>query len=374
MSEFVREANDPDRTPVQHAQDIYTNTIRKNPFFALMGTKDSGASIIVDGTLKSNAGDTVIYHFVPTNEVDPIIGQDVTITGNENTFYEFTTKLKIDEFNHAFKMRGKLTKQRTIFNARKRLTKQIENNWSLTDAKRIVKALSGGTFYESQSSLTSSTTITDRVNGANRCFEAVGPSDGGNVTEANSDNVALFASVSATDTISPLLIKGASDAAWTSSPYKMTPIRLESGDPVFILYLSFNAARNLTEHPMWQTYAMSIDDMGWKDAITKSALGVIDSVIIKKSEHIIEVTDGTRSIARNLLIGGGAAVLGYGEDGTLDYTEQWTDYKREIGVTGTEIRGEAKLSFTDQTLSKSNDTTKDIDYGVAQIVTASDPF
>ena len=375
MAEFVREASDSTRTPVQHSQMIMTNALKSNTFFPLMGKPDDpNAAIIVDPTLTINAGDTTRYHYIPLNEVDPIIGQDVTIEGNENSFNEYTTSLSIDEFNFPFKVRGKLTKQRSIFNARERMRYQIEENSRLHNEKQIVKVLSGGTYKEAMSNLTSSTDTTDRVNGANRCFESTGPNDGAAVTEANSDNTALFASVAATDKISPALIKGAADAAYTASPYKLTPMRLESGDAVFICYLSFNAARNLTEHPEWMTYALTLEDVGWKDAITKGALGVIDNVIIKRSEHIIEVTDGSRSVARNLLIGAGAAVIGYGIDGALDYVEWWKDYKRELGINACEIRGEAKFAFNDQDTTTADDASADIDFGVAQIATASDDF
>ncbi len=159
--------------------------------------------------------------------------------------------------------------------------------------------------------------------------------------------------------------------ARTSTPYKMQPLRVgPNNEEHFMLFVSLEVGYDLSEHPDWITHALSTSDKGFEnDPIATGALGIIGNVIVKESERIIKVTDGTTSIARNLLVGADAVVLGFAQ--TLDLQEQWNDYRRELGINGSEIRGEAKLAFTDQTISVTNDTANDIDYGIAQVITAS---
>jgi hypothetical protein len=371
MASFVREAGS-DLTPAEHSAQIWRDSLKLMSLKGLLGAKGSGNVIVVDNMLQNNAGDTIDYHFVPYADKQPIKGQDATIQGNEYSFSEYSTQLTIDEVNFPFKKRGKMTDQRSILDVRAELGRQIAQHNAQYNEDQLFKVMSGGGVSEALSALQDSTDTTDRVNGASRCIAANGASSFTVTTEAASDNTALFAAVTATDKISPALIKRAAVMARTSSPYKMQPLRVGPNNAeFFILYLSLEAAYDLTEHPDWITHALSTTDMNFgDDPIATNSLGVFGNVIVKESERIIKVTNGTRSIARNLLMGADAAVLGFSQ--TLDLQEQWNDYRRELGVNGSEIRGEVKLAFTDKDSSATNDTTADIDYGIAQVITASD--
>lgn len=371
MAEFVREASS-DLTPLEHSNMIWRDSLKLMSLRGLLGAKGSGNPIIVDTGLTTKAGETNRYHFVPFANKPVIRGQDASITGNEYKFNEFSSDVTIDEVNFPFKKRGKMTDQRSILQIRAELGRQVSQHFSQYNEDQLFKVMTGGSVIETDASMQDSTNTTDRVNGASRCIRANGTSNYALVTEANSDNVAVFAALSATDKISPALIKRAGVMATTSTPYKMQPLRVgPNGEEVFILFVSPEVAYDLMEHPDWITHVLSVTDKGFEnDEIATGALGVLDNVIVKRSERVIKVTDGTTSIARNLLLGGDAAVLAWSQ--TLDMVEEFTDYRRELGVNGSEIRGEGKLSFTDQTLSETNDTTQDIDYGIAQVLTASD--
>lgn len=369
MAEFVRETGS-NLTPIQHSNMIWRNTLKFNPLKGLFGAKDSGKAIVIDPTLKAKPGDVVRYHFVPFADQEPIRGQDATIKGNEYKFNQYHTSVTVDEVNFPFKKRGKMTDQRSILDVRAELTRQATQHITQYNVKQIHKVLTGGTVAEALSNLQSATNETDRVNGANRCIRASGTNSFATVTEALSDNKAIDAlTLAATDQLNPNLILAAVAMVRTSSPYKMQPMTIgKDGQEKFCLLVHPYCKKDLMRHPEWMTRAISVSDAGIDDdPIAKGALGVLDNVIIKESEHVI-VTTGSLSVnfAHNLLIGGDAAVLAWAQ--TTDYVEEWEDYRRELGVNVSEIRGEVKLAFTDKDAASADDTTKDIDYGVAQVI------
>jgi N4-gp56 family major capsid protein len=373
MAEFKRNASDA-RTPEQHSNDIFRNTLNRDPLKPFMGRRGEGTMIVVDPSLTVKAGETTHFHFVPQADVDPIRGQDTSIKGNESKFSEFTTSVTVDEVNFAFKTTGDMTEQRTLINARMETMKQVENSFVLYNPKQLFKVMSGFGISDSDSLVASSTGTITRVNGQNRAIRADGTTDWALVTEGDSDNLAVFTNVTAADKLNPTLISRAAVMAATSTPYKLEPLRMKDGDEVYVLFVSRKAGFDLRQNPDWIAHALAVPDRDWEnDQIARGALGTIDNVIVKEVDWVKEVTDGSRSVARNLLVGANAVGLAFGKNGTLRLVEDTEDYDREYGVRGVEIRGEVKLAFTDQTVSPdSNDTSNDIDYGIAQVLTASD--
>jgi hypothetical protein len=374
MAEFVRQAGD-SLTPTQHSNKLFFEhlkllTLKKE----LMGTQGSGRPIIMDNTLRGKAGERVRHTYIPFVHADPIVGQDKSVAGNENSFFEFGLDLEIDEFNFAFKKRGKMTDQRTLYNTRQILSKQVSQNFEQFNEDQIFKVASGIGYKDfDRSEYLSATNATARVNGNNRCYIAQGSTSSAVAAQSASDNASLIGTLAVTDLLSPELIEDTAvgvrtgdslsndntGSAPATNDYKLTPLRVgPDNEEVFLLYVSLKAARDLKRNQAWLDHAYSLSERGFETSpIARGALGVWDNVIVKSSERVLEFGAGSEKYARNLLMGADAVFSGWAQ--TLDYTEEMEDYNRRLGVNGCEIRGETKVAFNG------------VDLGVAQVISAS---
>lgn len=377
MGAFVVDVGD-GNTPEKHELEIYRDSLKMTMFhnMGLMGRKGTGKCITVNTSLKGTAGDEVTVHFVPFQNTNPIHGQDSSVQGNEKRFNEYNFKVLIDEVNFPFLSRGRVTNQRTILNTRNEMRAQIANHFAQYSEQELIKRLSGIAKLESVSQYEAATETTDRVNaggatGTGRMVRCSGSNNAVSVAEASSDNAALVAAMSTSDKISPNAIMRASTTArasarGTKARYKMSPLRIKSGKEVFVCFISPNAVFDLMTHPEWLTRAIMAGDAGLSnDPIATASLGIIKNVVVHESEHICEFVDGSGDrYSRNLLLGQDAGLLAWAQ--TLDYVEQFQDYKRKLGVNGSEIRGEGKVAFTDK-----DNEAEDVDYGVLQLVSSA---
>jgi len=370
MAHFIREAGS-NLTPIEHSRNLFREQLKLMYFKGMSGKKGSGRSIIMDTTLKGQAGESVVYHFVPHNYGKPLRGQETGILGNEESIEEFRMTLTINEVKQGFRKKGNMTDQRTIFDIRREHSNQLSRWFSQYSEDTIMKVLSGVGFEDDTTDYLSATDTSDRVSGANRCFRADGANGSASVTSANSDNTALVAAMSATDTISCRLIEDAAVGVRTSdatsndsasavtNTYKMTPLRIgPNNEEYFCAMLSLQSARNLRYSADWQNHSYSLHGLGLKDSpLAQGALGVWDNVVIKRNERIHRFSDGgTGNFSRNILLGADAMFCGWAK--TLDYTEELIDHKSTLSSGGTEIRGESKVTFNG------------VDLGCAQIIAA----
>jgi len=372
MASFVRGSGS-NLTPVEHSRNIFKEHLKLFSLKGMAGKKGSGKSIIMDTTLKGKAGDTVRYHFIPHAHTDPIRGQDVTILGNESSIEEFSLDVSIDEIIYAFRKRGLMTDQRTIFDVRKELSNQIARHFAQYNEDVAIKVMSGISYNDDdKTGWESSTATDDLVSGANRCIRASGANSYATVTAAGSDNTALVAAMATTDKYSPTLIEEATVMVRTADPtsndsassatntYKMQPLRVgSSNEEVFCNLVSLQCARDLRFNADWQNHCFSLAERGFdKSPIATGALGMWNNVIVKPSERVIKFNDGSgNEYARNLLVGADAMLCAWAK--TLDYSEELIDHDRELSSAGSEIRGETKVTFNG------------VDLGVAQIIAAS---
>jgi len=354
MAYFIRGTGS-DLTPIQHSKSIFKNYLKQMSLKGLMGKKGSGKPIIVDDTLKAQAGDTIRYHFIPQDDTDGIEGQNASVSGNESSLDEYSMDLRVDQIGKAFRREGKMTKQRIIWDFRPEAKMQLENWFAQRSEDWLFQAMTGvrdGMSY-------AWTATTDLVSGTGRCIRADGSNGSAAVTAANSDNTALASAISGSDKMNCRLIEDAVIMARTAGTYKVRPIKVgPNGEEFFILFLSLQAARDLRFTADWLNHAYSVVERGIeKDPIAHGALGVWNNVILKPTERVLTFADSTETIARNLLVGADAAVLGWAQ--TMDYSEEAHEHGRWWRAYGDEIRGQKKLAFNS------------VDCGVVQVVTAS---
>jgi N4-gp56 family major capsid protein len=350
-------------TPTEHSRNIFKNYLKQMSLSGLFGKKGSGKPIIVDDTLSAKAGDTIRYHFIPQDETAGIEGQNATILGNETAINEYYFDLTVDQLAKAYRKKGKMTDQRAIFSFREEAKMQLQNWWAQKSEDLLFAALTGGVTGNTVTYVSGADT-TDWVAGAYRCIRASGANGSAAVTAANSDNTAVHSAMTNSDTLSYRLIVDAGIMARTEGTFKMRPIRVgPDGEEFFILFVHPKSARDLMFSADWQNHALAVADVFGKDMdpIARGALGVVDNVIVKRSERILTTTLSTEVIARNLLLGADAAILGWAQK--LDYTEELIDHKREMSIAADEIRGQRKVVFSV--------SGTDTDAGVIQVLAAA---
>lgn len=371
-SGFVVQAGDPN-TPIHHALTIVRDSINWTSWnrMGLIGAPNSGKPIVHDTKLKGTAGEEVNYHYVPFADKKPIKAEAKAPEGNENSFQEFKVKVVVDTVDFPFRVDGDMTVQRTILNGRREMRSQIAQHFANYNDIRLFEESSGIDWLEEPEDYEKATDVVDRVNGENRCIAASGYNNFQVITEAGSDNTALNATLSSADKNNPFLWKRASvmvTSRRAATPQRMQGMRSMNGKELFIGFMSKNAGYDLTMHPAWFSRSLAVSDAGISDdPFAKGSLGVIDNIALHESSNVIEfidAADSTLRFARNLLVGMNATLLGFAK--TLTYVERLFNYNKSMGINGGEIRGEAKFTFENK-----DDTSAFIDFGVAQVITAS---
>ena len=365
MAIFIRGTGDP-RTPLQHENSIVREYIGGTFFNTLLGKRESGKPIIVNSEKfkGKGSGDSARYHFVPQYKGKGIRGQNASLSGNEKTIDEFYTDVRVDQVAQVFKTKGKVTNLRSIIPIRDEFKTQLVNWFRMITEFDMVAALTGymydGASFldgytvddDGQIKITGTAFRTPLVNGEGRCFRPDyenGKIHAKVVAAANTSDEALLKDIEATDVMTTAVLDElqmlAKDA---NTKYSMKPIRLKDGNEYYMLILHPRAALQLRQDPRWIQRALS-NYNGLKnlesDPVATGVMGVWEKIIVKEADHIStsQTADGSKKIARNLLLGADASVMGYAQ--TLDYTEEYTDYHRIFGVAADEIRGFKKLSF-----------------------------
>ena len=348
------------RTPVEHSADIFKEHLRSFSLNKLLGKKDSGMPIITDNKIKGNAGDTIVYHFIPQNKTDGIYGQEATMIGNEETLDEYFDKITIDQVRKGFKKNGKLTDKRLVWDARAEFKKQLSNWFADQNNIWVHAALTG--YCKDGFNILKGTekTETALVNGVGRCVAADGTKKYKLVAPENTTDTAVLANVKNTDIINTYMLDELSIIAKQgNSKYRMAPVRMSNGKEMFFLLVDLKTARDLRQDARFDKHALSLVEAGIspeKDPYVSGTIGIWQNLIIMESEYISHVKNDSVDVARNLLLGANASAMIWAQ--TTDYKEEMFDYENQLGVTADEIRGQKKLCFDG------------VDVGVMQVLTA----
>jgi hypothetical protein len=349
-----------DRTPIQHSSDIFSEHLRNFSLTKLLGKKDSGMPIITDSKLKGNAGDTIVYHFIPQNKTDGIYGQEATMVGNEETLDEYTDKITIDQVRKGFKKKGKLTDKRLIWDARKEFKKQLSNWYADQNNIWVHAALTGYCLDGFNILKGAAKAETALVNGEGRCVAANKTNKFKLVAPEKTSDKGVLTELTNADTINTYMLDELSIIAKQGNgKYRMAPVKMSNGKEMFFLLLDMKAARDLRQDARFDKHALSLVEAGIspdKDPFVSGAIGIWQNLIIMEDEYISHVKNDSVDVARNLLLGANAAAMIWAQ--TTDYREEYFDYMNEIGVVADEIRGQKKLTFDG------------VDVGVMQVLTA----
>jgi|GEM_PF-2730214 len=371
MAEFTRSTGHA-ATPTRHDPKLFRDSVLNSVVGTMMGGEGSGAPIIVDTELSQKAGDTKRFHLTPYIDINPILGQDAAIKGNESKVTEAVFDVKIDEVNFALRKKGRMSDQRTILNVMNEHKLQITNLFMQYNNDEVFRKLSG----QSVTDTDDINTDVPRVNGPNRCFRMDGTSGAKSCTEAQSDADGLHTLVAQTDKFNLLGIEHivAAVQAKPTSGYRLNSVGQAGRDDheKYTLWVSPEQAIQLRQDPDWQNQHLSRLEAGLGDDFAEGWIGMYNNVIVRRTHRIRTFDKGSNRCARALLIGSDALMMCWAN--TLSFAADDDDYAREQGTNGWEVRGAEKITMPLDPDANPLDTGAvniDQDLGVAQIISAA---
>ena len=368
MAEFTR-ATSHVATPLRHDPKYFRDSVLQSIIGQMMGNEGSGSSIIVDTELSQKAGDTKRFHLTPFIDINPILGQDAAIKGNESKVTEAVFDVDIDEVNFALKKKGRMSDQRTVMSVLNEHRTQLANLFTQYNNDEVFRQLSGQSVTDTDA--LDSTAV--RVNGPNRCFSMTGTSGASAVTEANSSADQLVSNMAMTDKMNLLGIEQivAKVQAKPTSGYRLNSISVmgREDQEKYILWISPEQAIHLRQDPDWQNQHLSRLEAGLSDDFADGFVGVWNNVIVRRTHRIQTFTSGAERYGRALLMGADALIMCWAN--TLSFTEDQDDYGREVGTLGYEIRGAGKIRMSTDPDADPTGATEDQDLGAAQIIAAA---
>ncbi len=153
------------------------------------------------------------------------------------------------------------------------------------------------------------------------------------------------------------VLDAAKQMAKLASP-KIRPIRI-NGKEYYVVILHPYDATNLRQDPVWNQAQRDANVRGEDNPIFSGALGIYNGMVIHEHEYVYRTNDGSGAayVARNILCGQQAAVIGWGAN--VAWVEKSFDYGNSWGISCGAIFGIQKPVFNS------------LDYGVITMFTAS---
>lgn len=340
----------------------------------LMG-EGNDMPIITDGTLRSRPGDQIIF------ELDmPLSNEggtdDSDIEGNEEAMSFFNFPVVIHERSNGVRTNGLMTDKRSAINIRSKATfalarwagEQLENDliWSLSGLGNQNTIIG-----EETSSIL---TVNEKAPSANRIFYG-GQTVAGVVTEEDTDSAIGDGGASdyANYLFGTKVITAVKTRARLEFP-KFKPIKI-NGKWLYVMIihpLQTSALINETGAAGWAQIQQNANVRGDKNPLFgklgegekrmfEGSIGIWDDVMLFESNRLEtrvageafdsgDVIDdfivaGTARVARAMLLGAQAGVVGWGQ--SWKRRERSFDYKRKTGTATDALYGASKVRFND---------------------------
>lgn len=358
----------------------------------------SDSVILTDSTLTNRPGDQVIFELdMPLSDAGGT--DDSDIEGNEEAMNFFNFPVVIHERSTGVRTKGLMTDKRSAVVIRSKAVfalgrwagEQIENDliWSLSGLGNQNTIIG-----EETSSIL---TVNEKAPSSNRIFYGGQTAAGVKTVEATDSAIG---DAGAADYLNFLfgtrIITAIKTQARLAFP-KFRPIKV-NGKWLYVMLihpLCTNALIQETGSAGWAQIQQNANVRGdmnplfgklgeGEKRMFEGAIGIWDDVLLFESDRIETRTGGqafdsgdviddfivagTSRIARNLLMGAQAAVLGWGRQG-WSRRERKFDYERKTGTATDALYGVSKTRFNDPGNNQDTNTAQD-DFGVWAVDTA----
>lgn len=353
--------------------------------------------IVIDRTLQGRPGDQVIFELdMPLSNAGGT--DDSDIEGSEEAMSFFNFPVTIHERNHGVRSAGKMTDKRSAVKIRSKAAfaiarwsaEQVENDliWSLS-------GLGNQNTYAGEGT-SAILTVNEKAPSSSRTFFG-GQTAAGTVTEVTSDSLittTVTGFLFGTKIISivkiraqlafpkfkPVLIAGKFYYVMLLHPLQVKALREETGAAGWS-QIQANANIRGLANPLF------IKEGTGPERMFSGIVGVWDDVILLESERIetrvagesfddpntatniidAAIVDGTYRVARGLLMGAQAGVIGWGRP--WKRLERNFDYFRKPGTATDAIYATSKVRFRDPGAGQSTNTAQQ-DFAVTAVDTA----
>lgn len=263
------------------------------------------------------------------------ITADSALEGSEEAMTDYDEDVAIDQLRHAVRLTGRLDEQRNAYDMRMSAKNRLADWWAERIDQELVDKLCGKT--------TSTFANTPTAAAASRAVFAGAAGSIGAITTAMKMDTKV--------------LDRAKQDAILASP-KIRPLRI-NGKPYYVAILHPYDATNLRQDPVWAQAQRDANIRGEDNPIFSGALGVWNGIVVHEHEYVFRTNDGSGSanVARNVLCGQQAAVIGWGE--SVSWVEKSFDYGNSWGISVGAIFGCIKPFFNA------------VDYGVITMYAAS---
>lgn len=300
--------------------------------------ESANSAIQVVRDLTAKPGDTVEFGLSTKLSGDGTEGDD-ELEGNEEEISTYNDTLVVNQLRHAVRLKGNMEEKKVAYSMRKDAKAKLSIWWAERIDNEVLYKLCGNT------SKTFANTPT--APSANRAIWAGGVSADNDLTAAM--------------TFDTKVLDAAKELAITSSP-KVRPIRLSDqqhrGEAVYIAILHPFQATALRQDPVWNQAQRDANLRGSSNPILSGAFGIYNGIVVYQHEGIYKFNNsGSVSIARAVLMGQQAGIMGVGQD--EKWVEEMFDYRNKYGISAGRIFGVIKPVFNSE------------DYGLITMTTAA---
>lgn len=313
---------------------------------------------------ETERGRECIMQLVADLQGDGIVGDNL-LEGNEESMFNDTLVLKIDQLRHGVRSKGRMSEQTTVIRFRT-VGKEKLGFWLADKMDELMfltlagmtydKRLDGSTRVDSQlPSLAFNADVTAPTT-ARRMFAGVATST---------------ASLTASDKLTWNLIVAAQAYAKRK---RIKPIR-SGGREYYALLISTEQMRDLKTDTTYQTLVSKAAPRGDGNPLFKNAIAVVDGVVIydhQKVPNTLGLASSSKWGASGTVDGAlgqllGAQAIGFAKLGNMDYNESDnTDYNNRPGMAVGGMFGMVKPRY--KSIYDSNTTQ---DFGTITIYTAA---
>lgn len=328
------------------SSELMKEALKKTFALQFMG-EDSNAVVQIKTELSKGPGDRITFGIRQQLAGAGVQG-DNTLEGNEEALITYTQNLTIDQLRHAVRSNGKVSEQRVPFNVRNEIRDGLADWWSDRIDTWFFNQICGHTAQaDVRYTGLQATTAPDADHTVL-----------GNIGATVAAGTVALAEASLSATTVARFHLGMIDRAVEKAKTSVNTMR-----PVMVgnksLYVAFVHPRQVT------ALRISAGTSQWNDIqqaalqasndddnpIYTGAVGIYNQTIIHSTTRVplvVGATAGTLNVARAVLVGAQAAVMGFGRGhgkNTFDWNEELFDYKNKLGVEAGCIGGLVKTRF-----------------------------
>lgn len=323
---------------------------------------------LIDELTETERGDECVVSLVTDLQGDGVAG-DMTLEGNEEALYNATQSIRIDQFRHGVRNRGRMSEQRTVLRFRATAKEKL-GFWMGDKFDELAMLTLAGMAYTLKTD--NSTRGTSSLPTLSFAADVVAPSTGRKIFPGT---ITATSSLTTSDTLNWSLVVKSQAAARRK---RLRPIRA-GGKEYYILVTSPEGLRDLKNSSDYQTNVGRAGDRGPNNPLFRNAVATIDGVVIYESNKLpntLGLSSGAKWGAGSTVDGSqsllmGAQALAFAEVTAPDFTESdQTDHGNSPAIGIRRMFGLLKPQFPSLTdLSGGAPTLQD--FGVMSVYHAA---